>query len=373
MRDNDPKSAQPEQSTHGDAAPEVPVSLCGLTSQGGCSCKVNPALLDDILGSLTGHVGKDILVDQTTRDDAAVVRTDTLFDGGLVLLSTDFQLAAVEDAFDSGVVAAANAVSDIYAMGGRPKVALVMLGFPMDRFQDSKALCRRMMDGIRAACEDSGVVIVGGHTIDSAEPLLGLAVVGSVRAEQLRTNAMAQVGDVVILTKPIGCGIVMAGRKLGMVDDSAYRETVRLMSIANAPGQWLGDRAGVHALTDVTGFGLLGHAAEICKASGVSMAIDASAVPVIAGVPELVASGIWPRASLRNLEAVEKLVSWGPMVTPEQKAILSDAQTNGGLLLTCARSEAEDLVTVLRDSGFSETSMIGEIASDAQRYAIGVT
>ena len=301
--------------------------LTQLSRGSGCGCKIAPAVLQEILhGRTAPEHFPGLWVGNDRSDDAAVL---DLGDGRGLVSTVDFFMPIVDDPFDFGRIAAANALSDVYAMGGQPVMALAILGFPVDKLSPSVAAT--ILDGARAICEEAGIPLAGGHTIDAPEPLFGLSVNGLVSRDHLRTNGGARPGDRIYLTKPLGTGIVAAALKRDKADPAHVKAAVDSMTRLNTLGSRLGKVPAVHALTDVTGFGLLGHLAEVCESSGVSARIDYQNVPLLPGVKTYMDQFIFPDNTYRNWNSLEKKVSgiYGP-----EFIALCDPQTSGGLLVT---------------------------------------
>jgi len=324
---------------------ETPVRLTQFSSGAGCGCKIAPKVLDEILAP-TGQGPADarLLVGNEDRDDAAAWLLD---DGHTVLLATtDFFMPIVDDPFDFGRIASANAMSDVYAMGGRPVLALAVLGWPLDKL--GPAVARRVIAGARAACGEAGIVLAGGHSIDSPEPIFGLAVNGLVPRDHLKTNGGGLPDDLLFLTKPLGVGILATALKKGQLRPQDAGKASASMCRLNRIGLDLAALPGVTAMTDVTGFGLLGHLLEICRASRVSAAIDFAAVPQLADLASYVAAGMTPGGTRRNWD------SYGCAVGPldeTTRAILCDPQTSGGLLVAVDPAEKEEFLAVLERHG----------------------
>jgi selenide, water dikinase len=302
------------------------VKLTQFSHGAGCGCKIAPAVLDRILHSDRQPVPDPLLlVGYGSRDDAAVY---DLGDGTAVISTTDFFMPIVDDAFDFGRIASANAISDIYAMGGTPMMAIAILGWPVGKI--SEAVAARVLEGARAICEAAGIPLAGGHSIDSPEPIFGLAVTGRVPIRRLRRNDTAQIGDLLYLTKPLGIGAMSTAQKRGILTEDGLATIVGLMTTLNRPGEEFGKLPYVHALTDVTGFGLLGHLSEMAGGSGCAAEIWYADVPKIPGAEDFIAQGCIPGGTNRNWDSYGHKV--GPL-TPEQRGLLADPQTSGGLLI----------------------------------------
>lgn len=312
------------------------VRLTQFSHGAGCGCKIAPADLERILhGALGTLPHPKLLVGYQTKDDAAVY---DLGDGRAVISTTDFFTPIVDDPFDFGRIAATNALSDVYAMGGKPLMAVAILGWPMEKLDTG--IAARVVDGGRQACHDAGIPLAGGHSIDAPEPFFGLAVTGEVGLKNLKRNDTAQPGDVLLLTKPLGIGILSTAQKRGMLAPEHLHIARDLMVAPNTLGSMLGEVEGVHALTDVTGFGLLGHLAEMCQGSGLHAEIRYADVPLIPECLPYLKKGCYTDGGMRNwkniADQVDGVSSMEPMMT------LCDPQTSGGLLIACKRSLIED-------------------------------
>lgn len=335
--------------------------LTSLSHGGGCGCKISPGVLADLLRDVpaTG-VFADLLVGRETADDAAVYR---LSDEQAIVATTDFFMPIVDDPFDFGRIAATNAISDVYAMGARPLFALAILGMPIERLP--RRTIGEILRGGESACARAGIPVAGGHSIDSVEPIYGLAVIGTVHPDRIRTNAAARAGDVLVLGKPIGVGIYSAAYKKGRLGEAAYRELIDTTTQLNLPGVALAALDGVHAMTDVTGFGLLGHLLEICRASGVQARLDAARVPLLADAAALAAAGSVTGASARNWQAYGDRIEFSAQLDPVHRSLLTDPQTSGGLLVTCAPETADAVVDVFARAGFARAQVIGALSDGA--------
>lgn len=325
------------------------VKLTQFSHGAGCGCKIAPNVLEDILkSSITGPDHKNLLVGNDARDDAAVY---DLTDGRALIATTDFFMPIVDDAFDFGRIAAANAISDVYAMGGKPILAIAILGWPVNWLTAETA--SRVIEGGRHVCMQAGIPLAGGHSIDSPEPIFGLAVNGLIDVQNIKQNNGARHGDLLWLTKPLGVGIVTTALKQGLAPDDLKETAVRQMTQLNLVGEALGQLSGVHAMTDVTGFGLLGHLLELCDASGLGAQIDFKKIPVISDqIYDLMHKGAVPAATGRNLQTYSHRVRIGDYT--ESKAmldVLADPQTSGGLLVSAAPEARDKVVKVLRDFG----------------------
>ncbi len=319
------------------------IKLTQYSHGAGCGCKIAPAVLDKILhSSLPRFRDEKLIVGNASRDDAAVY---DLEDGRALISTTDFFMPIVDDPFDFGRIASANAISDIYAMGGTPAVAIAILGWPIDILPEHVA--SRVLEGSRAVCAEAGISLAGGHSIDSPEPIFGLAVTGMIELAQLKRNDQGQAGDLLYLTKPLGIGAMSTAQKKGIIQPEDLDTIVRLMTTLNKPGQRFGKLPYVHAMTDVTGFGLLGHLNELCEGSGLSGEVWYASLPRINGVEDYIAKGAVPGGTRRNWQ------SYGHRIEELEDSVrflLCDPQTSGGLLVavdpTC-QAEFEDILNEL--------------------------
>jgi selenide, water dikinase len=315
------------------------IRLTTFSHGSGCGCKIAPAILEQILQSAgSGRKFPQLVGGFETRDDAAVWK---LNNEDLLLSTTDFFTPIVDNAYDFGRIAAANALSDIYAMGGRPLFALSILGFPVDKLPVE--IASAILDGASAICEEADIPIAGGHSIDVPEPIFGLSVNGIVKVRHLKKNSTAKPGDLIFLTKPIGTGIISSALKRNKADQETLAEAVKVMSTLNKIGERLAEFSEVTAMTDVTGFGLLGHLIEMCEGSNVSAVLNFSAVKIIPGADKFISQFVFPDNTYRNWNAYEKKVSGitGPAFIP-----LCDPQTSGGLMFT-VKKESEKMITDL--------------------------
>lgn len=299
---------------------------------------------------------KELLVGIETSDDAAVYR---LNDEQALVATTDFFMPIVDDPHDFGRIAATNAISDVYAMGGRPIMALALVGMPIAVL--SATTIGRILEGGASVCREAGIPIAGGHTIDSVEPIYGLVALGLVHPSRVKRNADAKVGDVLVLGKALGVGVMSAALKKGRLDPPSYRRMLETTTRLNTPGPELAALAGVHALTDVTGFGLAGHALEIGRGSRCAVEIDWAAVPLLEGVRSLAAEGLITGASGRNWDAYGADIRLGSSLPAETKALLSDPQTSGGLLVSCSPEAVDQVLAIFAQHGFGTASVIGRM------------
>ncbi len=341
-----------------DAA--VPIRLTQTAKRAGCAAKHPPGYLLPLLANLPKIDDPRVLIGSATADDAAVI---ALTPDRALVLTTDFFTPIVDDPFEFGQVAAANALSDIYAMGAAPISALGIVGFP-DHDLPVSVLSEILRGGAMKA-KEAGIDVVGGHTIKTDEPIYGLAVVGEVHPDRIVSNAGARVGDVLVLTKPLGIGVIATANKNGEDRLGAMPEAIRLMSTLNRAACEAMLEVGVNAATDVTGFGLLGHLRNVCAASGVSARIVANDVPVLAAARTYAAEGIAPGGTHANWRFLNDWVSWDPQVTKDQQLLLCDAQTSGGLLIVLPRDQARALVDALERRGTPCAAIVGEILDGA--------
>ncbi len=321
------------------------IKLTQYSHGAGCGCKIAPKVLDEILkNSFALPDNKNLLVGNNSKDDAAVY---DLGNGTAIISTTDFFMPIVDDAFDFGRIAAANSISDVYAMGGKPLMAIAILGWPVEKLPAE--LAQKVIEGGRAVCAEAGIPLAGGHSIDSQEPIFGLAVTGIVPIENLKKNNTAKQGDLLFLTKPLGVGILSTAQKRGLLKIEHLAVMIEQMTSLNKIGEELGKIKGVNAITDVTGFGLLGHLIEMAEGSGLSAEIYYDKIPVAAGVKEYIAQRIFPDATTRNWNAYSDKVKFMPGVNVmEAFTLLPDPQTNGGLLFSVKESEAESLISTLK-------------------------
>jgi selenide,water dikinase len=337
--------------------------LTDFSHGGGCGCKISPSVLRDIIGRWSpGVVPRDLLVGIETADDAAVYRIN---DRQAIVATTDFFTPIVDDPSDFGAIAAANALSDVYAMGGTPLFALAVVGMPIGRLPVDTIRC--ILEGGEALCAKAGVPVAGGHSIDSVEPIYGLVAIGLVDPDRIKRNRGALAGDALILGKPLGIGIYSAALKKRQLPADRYQTMLATTTQLNTPGIALGAMNDVHALTDVTGFGLLGHLLEVCRASGAGASITLDRVPLLPDAAALAGSGFVTGASSRNW------ASYGAEVDGDldliERALLSDPQTSGGLLVACSRDAIDDVLRAFRNDGFDRAAVIGEIVAGPPRVA----
>jgi selenide,water dikinase len=333
-----------------------PVRLTSLAHGGGCGCKLAPAVLQSILKGMPATAAfSDLLVGTDTSDDAAVWR---LNDTQALVATTDFFLPVVDDPFDFGRIAATNALSDVYAMGGSPIMALAIVGMPIDRL--SPETIRAILEGGASVCAAAGIPVAGGHSIDSVEPIYGLVALGLVHPDKVLTNRSAEPGDVLILTKALGVGVLSAAFKQERLDDAGYAALIASTTQLNAVGRELADVAGVHAVTDVTGFGLLGHTLELCRGAGLTADITARP-PLLAGVEALAQAGVRTGASTRNWASYGVAVRLPTGLEEWRRDLLTDPQTSGGLLVSVAPEAANEVLALVRSRGFASAAVVGTL------------
>lgn len=331
--------------------------LTSLAHGGGCGCKLSPGVLRDILAGMPQAAAfANLMVGTETSDDAAVWR---LNDTQALVATTDFFMPVVDDPFDFGRIAATNALSDVYAMGGRPILALALVGMPVNVL--STQTIGRILAGGASVCAQAGIPVAGGHSIDSVEPIYGLVALGLVHPDRVRTNRGARVGDVLILTKPLGVGVLSAALKQGRLDDRGYAAMIATTTQLNAVGADLADVDAVHAMTDVTGFGLLGHALEMARGSGLGVEIDTDAVPLLDGVETLVREGVRTGASGRNMDSYGHLVQRPDGYAGWRMDVLSDPQTSGGLLIAVGPDAADSVLEQVKAAGFQRAAVVGRV------------
>lgn len=328
--------------------------LLTTVETGGCSAKIPPRQLEELLKDLPLPADPRIMVDISTHDDAGVYRIN---DETALVFTTDFFPPVVSDGYEFGLIAATNSISDIYAMGGTPLIALNIMMFPSSRIP--MAVYRDILRGGSDKAREAGVSIIGGHTIDDYPPKYGLAVIGTVHPEKIITNAGVREGDVLILTKPLGTGVILAGHRLQMVSAMQLEGAVTAMKQLNATGAALMQKYGVRGATDITGFGLAGHALKMARASGVTISIDLGSLPLLDGTYSLAGQGCIPGAAFRNLDYTEKDTHTAEQADYSLRMIAHDAQTAGGLLMAVVPDKSGALLKELRESGHPEATVIG--------------
>ena len=344
-------------------APER-IRLTEFSHGGGCGCKIAPAVLSEMLATMPLRgLPQDLLVGTETADDAAVYR---LNDTQALIATTDFFTPVVDDPFDFGRIAATNAISDVYAMGGRPIMALALVGMPLEKLPVS--VIRKVLEGGESVCAQAGIPIAGGHSIDTLEPIYGLVALGLAHPGKVKKNSSAKAGDVLILGKPLGIGILSAALKKGKLSERGYAQMIEWTTKLNTPGEALAEMSAVHALTDVTGFGLAGHLLEICRGSKLAAELDFAALPVIAEALDWVKQGVATGASTRNWAGYGAEVD----ITGDEwkRKLVTDPQTSGGLLVACSPEAAPAALDVFRKQGFKYARVIGRLSEGAPAISV---
>ncbi|MBA4193731.1 MAG: selenide, water dikinase SelD [Comamonadaceae bacterium] len=345
--------------TTSSATPPTQPRLTSLSHGGGCGCKIAPGVLSEILkGTAQMPIPKELLVGIETADDAAVYQ---LNDEQALIATTDFFMPIVDDPYDFGRIAATNAISDVYAMGGTPIMALALVGMPISVL--STDTIGRILAGGQDVCRAAGIPIAGGHTIDSVEPIYGLVALGLVHPKRVKRNADARVGDRLILGKPVGVGVLSAALKKDRLDAEGYARMIENTTRLNTPGPDLAALPGVHALTDITGFGLAGHVLEMARGANAAVHIDMARVPLLPAVRELAGAGMVTGASGRNWAAYGHEVRLGAGLQPVDQALLSDPQTSGGLLVSCDAASVDEVLAIFHRHGFAEAAEVGSIVA----------
>jgi selenide,water dikinase len=337
------------------------VRLTDLAHGGGCGCKLAPSVLQQLLaGKSAAMPFASLLVGTETGDDAGVWQVD---ERTCVIATTDFFMPVVDDPYDFGRIAATNALSDVYAMGGKPIMALAILGMPLDKLDVDTV--RRILEGGESVCAEAGIPIAGGHSIDSAEPIYGLAAIGLCAPSDLRRNSTAQPGDSIILTKGIGVGIYSAAFKKQALPADAYAEMLTSTTLLNRVGHDLAQDKDVHAITDVTGFGLLGHGLEMARGSGVRLRIEQARLPFFSQAEALAQAGYITGASKRNWSSYSDGVTLPADLPDWRRALLTDPQTSGGLLVACKAERAEAIRNMIEAAGYPSARIIGTAVAGA--------
>jgi len=336
---------------------------------GGCGCKIAPALLERLLRTIPPTFAPpELLVGFDTTDDAAVWR---LNDDQALVATTDFFLPVVDDPFDFGAIAATNALSDVYAMGARPILALAVVGMPVGRLPE--AVIAKILEGGATVCRNAEVALAGGHSIDCVEPFYGLVALGLAHPQRITTNAGAQPGDCLILTKPLGIGILSAALKKGVLSSDAYAELRRWTTLLNRVGALLAEDRAVHAVTDVTGFGLAGHGWEMARASGVALRFHAAKIPVLPAALHYLQEGISTGAAARNWQSYGEAVDLSPVSGAERerwRQVVTDPQTSGGLLIACAPEAVDRVLALIRSTQGTEGAVVGEVVAGSPHVAV---
>ena len=332
--------------------------LTSLSHGGGCGCKIAPGVLSDILkASPIRNIPAALLAGSDNNEDAAVYQIN---DHQAIVATTDFFMPIVDDPFEFGRIAATNAISDIYAMGAQPLFALALLGMPINVLP--MEVIQQITAGGESVCHDAGIMIAGGHSIDTVEPIYGLVAIGIVDPKKLKRNSGAKAGDSIILSKPLGVGILSAGLKKEQLSDAGYREMIALTTKLNKPGVALAQLDGVHALTDVTGFGLAGHLLELARGAKLEAKLEWDAIPVVQEAVTLVQADIFTGASTRNWVGYGHEVKLGSHLGLWQQNLLTDPQTSGGLLISCAPEAEQEVLAILQAGDFMSAKKIGHFA-----------
>ena len=344
------------------------IRLTQLSHGGGCGCKIAPSVLADMLQTMPqAALFPDLLVGNDTADDAAVYR---LNDEQALVATTDFFMPIVDDPYDFGRIAATNAISDIYAIGGQPILALAIVGMPVGTLPIEAI--QKILEGGASVCVDAGIPLAGGHTIDSPEPIYGLVALGLVHPDKIKRNSGAKAGDVLILGKPLGIGILGSAMKKGVLDAEGYRQLIDTTTQLNRVGADLAALDGVHALTDVTGFGLLGHLLEVCRGASLTAKIAASKLPLLPAAVGFAKQGIGPGAIGRNLASFGTDVEFAEGVEDWQRCILADAQTSGGLLAAVAPECVDQVLELFRLNGFEAATVIGQLEAGVTSVNVSI-
>jgi selenide,water dikinase len=333
------------------------IKLTSFSHGGGCGCKIAPGVLADILKNSNNFpVPKELMVGIETADDAAVYK---LNDEQALIATTDFFMPIVDDPYDFGRIAATNAISDVYAMGGTPIMALALVGMPINQLPIE--VIGKILQGGESICAEAGIPIAGGHTIDSVEPIYGLVVMGLIHPSKVKRNAGAKAGDKLILGKPLGVGILSAALKKNQLDADGYAAMIANTTKLNTPGKSLANMPKVNALTDVTGFGLLGHLLELSRGAKLTAKLNMAAIPLLPNVHRLAENGCVTGASGRNWSAYGHDVQLHGAITPVQQMLLTDPQTSGGLLVSCSPDAVDEVLALFRKDGFAHAAVIGEM------------
>ncbi len=346
-----------------------PIKLTSFAHGGGCGCKIAPGVLSEILKNTQGFpIPPQLMVGLETSDDAAVYR---LNDEQALVATTDFFMPIVDDAFDFGRIAATNAISDVYAMGGTPIMALALVGMPINKLP--LETIGEVLRGGATVCAEAGIPVAGGHSIDSLEPIYGLVVMGLVHPDKVKRNADARAGDVLILGKALGVGILSAALKKEQLDAAGYQSLIASTTRLNKPGAQLASMPGVHAMTDVTGFGLLGHALELARGSGLRVELNLAQIPFMPEAVALAQQGFVTGASGRNWQAYAhdvELADEGEGMEGIARNLLTDPQTSGGLLISCSAEAAPEVLAMLQRAGFAHAAQIGCLVEGAPKVAV---
>ncbi len=342
------------------------IRLTQYSHGGGCGCKISPALLSRILAHLPpAGLFPDLLVGLESSDDAAVYR---LNDTQAIIATTDFFMPIVDDAYDFGRIAATNALSDIYAMGGSPLMALAVVGMPMDKLPETTI--QQILAGGAAVCKSAGIPIAGGHSIDAPEPIYGLVVIGLVHPDKVKRNNKAQAGNLLILGKPLGVGVLSAALKKDQLPESGYRQLIEVTTQLNRTGTVLAEMAGVQAMTDVTGFALLGHLLEICRGSRLKADLVYERIPFIDTAVQLAQAGYATGAAERNWSSFSQAIQLDESISKWQRQLLCDPQTSGGLLVSCTPECVDSVLAAFWSDGFHQAAVIGSLQAGSAEITV---
>ncbi len=334
-----------------------PIRLTSFSHGGGCGCKIAPGVLSEILkGTAGGLIPPELMVGIETADDAAVYR---LNDTQALIATTDFFMPIVDDPFDFGRIAATNAISDVYAMGGRPILALAIVAMPINSLP--VAVIGEVLRGGNSVCQAAGIPVAGGHTIDSVEPIYGLVVLGLVHPDKVRRNKDAKAGDVLVLGKPLGVGVMSAALKKEKLGAAGYEQLIATTTKLNTPGIALSQLDGVHALTDITGFGIAGHTLEMARGAGLRAVLDWGRVPMLPGVLAMARDGFITGASARNWAGYGSDVVLDAALPPLAQSLMTDPQTSGGLLVSCTPQAVDKVLAVFAAEGFGAAAVVGRM------------
>lgn len=343
------------------------VRLSTLSHGGGCGCKISPAVLRDMLADVPlAQAFPDLMVGIESGDDAAVYR---LNDEQAIIATTDFFMPIVDDAFDFGRIAATNALSDVYAMGGKPILALAIVGMPVNTLPLD--VIQKILAGGASVCGQIGIPVAGGHSIDAPEPIYGLVALGLAHPSHIKRNNQAQDNDVLILTKGLGVGILSAALKKEQLDETGYAEMLCTATQLNTPGVWLAQMDDVHAMTDVTGFGLLGHLLGLCRGARLTAKIMFGKLPLLPTARQLAQQGFVTGASSRNWQSYAHEVELAPSLAAWQQNFITDPQTSGGLLISCSEGASQKIIQRLHHEGFLSAATIGRLHTGAARVIVG--
>lgn len=339
--------------------PMEQVCLTKYSHGGGCGCKIDPAALHEILAKVPRFAEvPDLLVGIESADDAAVYQ---ISERQAIIVTNDFFMPIVDDPHAFGRIAACNSISDVYAMGGTPLMAVSIVGFPVNKLPLN--VMQEIMRGGVEICQDAGIPLAGGHSVDNEEPMFGLCVIGLIDPDHIKKNSGAQVGDVLITTKPLGIGIMSTALKVKSLSQAGYEKVVRVMSSLNKAGAWLGTQASVHALTDITGFGLGGHALEMARGAHVSIILEMHKVPIMEEALTLATEGLVPGSAYRNLAAFGNALQFSGNIGTEHQLIFTDPQTSGGLLMAVAPEAADTIIDKLRQLQCLVAEKVGRVVA----------